>query len=128
MSIEAQLIAWLPSQLPGVRFLTETPADLQTVVPVVRVVRTGGVADENAARFAAPVVTFECYANGYGAAADLADRLDAAILTKLRGQTLAGSVVTKARQVSGPTHAPYPDTLLREFVTAHELHVIAPPS
>lgn len=127
MSIEAQLIAWLPSQMPGVRFLTETPADLQTVAPVVRVVRTGGVANEDAPNFTAPVVTFECYANGYGAAADLADALDTAILTKLRGQTLAGSVVTKARQVSGPTHAPYPDTLLREFVTAHELHVMNPP-
>lgn len=126
MAIEALLIPWLTSQVAGVRFLTETPADLQDVVPVVRVLRTGGAADPNAPRFDAPRLVFECYDKGYLAAATLADQVDHAILRVLPAQTLSGSVVTKVTQVSGPTHIPYPDTLLREFVTSHELHVLNP--
>lgn len=126
MSIEALLIPPMTAALAA-RFLTESPADLSSVVPVVRVLRLGGASDDNLARFDAPFVSFECFAASYAAAGNLATAVDRWVRTVLPGQTLAGgAVVTKTQTVSGPAWRPYPDTAIRQFGCSHVLHVMNP--
>jgi hypothetical protein len=125
VSIEALLIA-PGSAATASRFVTETPSDLAAQVPVVRVVRLGGASSDDLARFDAPTLSFECYANGLIAAMDLAKAVDRWVRS-LPGKKLAdGTVVTKAQTVSGPAWRPYTDTSIRQYGCSHVLHVMYP--
>jgi hypothetical protein len=125
MSVEALLIA-PGSAATSSRFVTETPSDLASVVPVVRVMRLGGPSSDDLARFDAPTLSFECFAVGELAAMDLATSVDRWVRS-LAGTTLAdGTVVTKTQTVSGPAWRPYADTDVRQYGCSHVLHVLYP--
>lgn len=125
MSIEALLVP-AGTAATGARFLTKTPADLNTAVPIVRVLRLGGPSSDDLARFDAPTLSFECFAVGDQAAADLATAVDRWVRS-LAGKRLAdGTVVTKAQTVSGPGWRPYADTTVSQYGCSHVLHVMYP--
>jgi hypothetical protein len=125
MSIEALLIA-PGSAATSSRFLTESPADLASAVPVVRVLRLGGPSSDDLARFDAPTLSFECFAVGELAAMALATSVDRWVRS-LPGSRLAdGTVVTKAQTVTGPSWRPYENTTIRQFGCSHVLHVMYP--
>jgi hypothetical protein len=125
MSIEALLIG-PGSTATSSRFVTETPGDLASVLPVVRVMRLGGASSDDLPRFDAPTLSFECFADGDLAAMNLASAVDRWVRS-LPGKTLSdGTVVTKAQTVSGPAWRPYADNLVRQYGCSHVLHVMYP--
>lgn len=128
MSIEAMLVPWATSTL-AVRAVTEIPADLAAVAPLLRFLRVGGVADPSNPNFDAPRVVVDSFAVGFGPAGDLAARVEHAMRVLLPGVTLpaggAGTAtVTRVDTVSGPSWVPYADTALRHFVATYGLHVM----
>jgi hypothetical protein len=123
MSIEALLVPWLASTM-DIRVTTEIPDDLQAVLPLARVIATGGASSADNPRFRVPRVSVDWFADGYGAAADLALAGDSA-MRKLAGVTIGAVTVTQVETVSLPAWVPYADTNLRHFVSAFQLHLMA---
>lgn len=100
--IEAVLAPWLGSVIPDSQYGAETPPDLETRLPFIRVERLGG-AD---ARFRAhPRVVVDVFA----ATADEARATSTAVrdaLLVLRGE-VRGAVVSDVRCDSGPSRQPW---------------------
>lgn len=122
MDIEALLVPWLAATL-NVRAVTELPADLADVLPVVRSLRIGGPDLDDYALLDLPTVTIDCYDAGWSAASTLAGRVHAAIRSTLPGTVHDGGVVTRTRTISGPSWRPYDDTNLRRFGATYQIIV-----
>jgi len=124
VSAESVLVAWLSSAFPDVRVVTETPANLADVVPLIRVSRFGGV-DEQIWTFDNPTMDFDCYDTGRIAARDLAYQVRRSLRRDLPGQIVAGAFVLSCRTLSGPAWTPYDNTTsdLRRFTYSAELRL-----
>ena len=120
--VEALLIGWLSGQL-GVRCLTDLPADLESVLPVVQVVRIGGPSDDNDPDFHTPTVSVDSFAEDRSAATTLGQQVDDALRKVLPGQVTGGAVVTKVQTITGPSWRPFDDTTLRRFGASYALHL-----
>jgi hypothetical protein len=124
--IEAILVPWLSAAV-GARAVTELPADLAAVAPVVRVLRIGGPADDNIPSFDQPTVSVDSYGSGRAAALALALAVENAIRVGLPNtRHVVGSVaavVTKTQTVTGPSWRPYDDITLRRFGATYRLHL-----
>jgi hypothetical protein len=118
--VEALLVPWLASTLSR-RVVTETPSDLQNVVPLHRVVSFGGTAYPKVPKLISPRVALTTFAVGYKDAAQEAENAKRAMLSLLPGVTIAGSTVTGVSLLAGPTWVPYTDTVLRQFTTTFDL-------
>lgn len=122
--VEALLVPWLALTL-GVRVVTELPADLGDVLPVVRVVRVGGGDDDDVPSLDHPTIAVDCYGADRAAALDLAAQVHTALRVTLPGtllRTEAGTVaVTKTQTISGPSWRPYDNTALRRFGATYRL-------
>lgn len=124
--VEALLIGWTSAQL-SVRCLTDLPADLQAVVPVVQIVRIGGPSDDNLSSFQAATVSVDCFAADRAAATTLAQQVDDAWRKVLPGTTTGGAVVGKVRTLSGASWRPWNDTAVRRFGASYQVWVRALP-
>lgn len=122
--IEALLIPWLSSTL-GVRTLTDLPADLQAVLPVVQVVRVGGPSNDDNPRFDMPTVSVDSYGADRDAATQLALDVDEALRVTLPGVTTGGATVSRVQTITGPSWRPYDDLLLRRMGASYRLYVKA---
>ncbi|GGX26956.1 hypothetical protein [Streptomyces chryseus] len=99
--VETVLVPWLESTL-SVHVCTETPADLETILPVVQVERVGGATP----RFSdTPRVDVDVYAGDADAAMTLARAAQNALLA-LRG-LVGDAVIRDVRCDSGPSRRPY---------------------
>lgn len=99
--VEVVLTAWLAARL-SVRTCTETPADLDAILPVVQIERIGGGTE----RFSDhPRVSVDVYAPSADASMALARQVQEALMS-LRGDA-AGAVVRDVRCDSGPSRRPY---------------------
>jgi hypothetical protein len=120
--VEVLLIPWLAEQI-GVRCLTDLPADLQQVLPIVQVVRVGGPSHDDNPRFDMPTVSVDCFAEDRNSATGLALDVDEAIREVLPGQTTGGATVTRVQSITGPHWVPYDDTNLRHFNQSYRLFI-----
>lgn len=118
IDVEAVLVTWLAGNL-GVRCVTELPANLQDVLPVVRVVRVGGT--DRVPSLDRAVVDVDFYDADRPAAILLARRGHAALRFELPGSRVAGGVVSMVGTVSAPSWRPYDDTALRRFGGSYEI-------
>lgn len=118
--IEALLVPWYASQLTGVRVVTETPSDLQSEVPVVRLVAISSVSDVNLPnRLVTIRWVLQCYDNGPQAASELAEQARHATMSALKGAPLVGADVTYVGHESGPSWVAYADTQIRQYVASY---------
>lgn len=117
--IEALLPPAIRSAFAGVRVVTETPANLADVCPLVVVVGIGGGGD--AYQFDSPRVdldVFDVDRNGATARAnsrDLAQDLHDWLLRQLPGQMLGSAFVLSVSEFMSPTWTPYDNTNVRRF-------------
>lgn len=121
--VEALLIGWLSPAL-GVRCVTDLPANLQSVLPIIRVTRSGG--GESLPTFEEPIVDVDCFATDRAGASLLARRAHDALTLRLPGFTAAGAVVCRVDTLTGPSWRPYDDSSLRRFGADYSLTVKSP--
>jgi hypothetical protein len=119
--VEALLIGWLGTQIPGVRFLTDLPTAIATQVPVVQVVAVGGPDDSNDAKLGKPTISVDCFAADRLAASDLAEAVRRALRISLVGRTTGGATVTKVETISRPSWRPFDDTTIRRFGASYQV-------
>lgn len=119
---ELVLVAWLHDAFPDARVVTETPANLQDVLPCIRVTRFGG-ADEEVSTFDNPTLDFDCYAATRADARSLAYAVRSSIRNDLPGQTRAGAFASRSRTLAGPVFTPYDDTTLRRFTYSAQIRL-----
>jgi hypothetical protein len=117
--VEVELVAYLASAL-GVRVLTELPAPLEAVLPVVQVVRVGGTDDGY--RLDRALVDVEAYAAIRGDASDLARRARDALVVGLRGVMTSAAVFGHISTVAAPAWRPYENVNLRRCGATYELY------
>lgn len=106
--LEVDVTGWiidrLSDSLIGVRVSNKTPDKLETVLPVVRVVRTGG--PDDGVILDIPTLVLHCYATTQQAANELAYRVMTA-LRGLLGAAADGAVMTRVRKLGGPSWNDY---------------------
>lgn len=118
VDVEAELIAWLGTVL-DVRVLTDLPADLGSVLPVVQVQRVGGYDD--GFRLDRALVDIDVYAATREAASVLMAQTRSLLLTELRGVATDTAVFTVARTITAPAWRPYENPALRRFGASFEI-------
>ncbi|MFD7705715.1 hypothetical protein [Streptomyces sp. NPDC059786] len=118
MDVEAELVAWLKAQL-AVRVLTDLPADLNAVLPVVQVQRIGG--SDDGFRLDRALVDVDVYAATRPAASDLMALTRTRLLAGLRGTTTNAAVFSAARTITAPAWRDYENTSLRRFGATFEI-------
>lgn len=119
VDVEAELIAWLATKL-SVRVLTDLPANLADVLPVIQVQRIGG--DDDALRLDRALVDVDVYAATRPAASGLMAQARSALLSELRGIATEAAVFTMARTIAAPTWRSYENPALRRFGASFEIH------
>lgn len=118
VDVEAELVAWLTDRLDE-RTLTDLPANLGDVLPVVRIQRAGG--GDDGIRLDRAFVDVDAYAATRQAASALMSRARSLLLTELRGTVTAAAIFTSARTVSAPAWRPYENPGLRRFGATFEI-------
>ncbi|WP_372344751.1 hypothetical protein [Streptomyces sp. KL116D] len=116
--VEAELAAWLRGKL-GVRVLTDLPANLGDVLPVVQIQRVGGTDDSF--RLDRAFVDVDTYAATRQAASQLLSSARALLLSELRGAVTDVAVFTAARTITAPAWRPYENQSLRRFGATFEV-------
>jgi len=112
-NVELVLLDWLRPQLPGVRVLTDLPADLEQQLPVVQVTRVGGGRDFSY-RLDTARVDIDCYAATRTAAAGLAGQLRTLVALLTNTET-GGAVVVRVFEETGPSWRPETNPNVRRF-------------
>lgn len=95
------------------RVAAETPSDLESQVPFLRVVRIGG--PDDGVTLDEPTMAFHTYGTSQKAANQLAYDVKVAVYG-LRGIVHNGAVLTAARSLSGPSWAAVENQNLRHAV------------
>jgi hypothetical protein len=117
--VERLLVTYLGAAL-GVRVVTDLPANLQQILPLVQVGRVGGADDVVTIDHAR--VDVDVVATGRGAAVELAERCRDALRMSLPGQVVDGVTVSRVRTGKGPAWRPYDDTTnVRRFGATYEI-------
>ncbi|MDX3549508.1 hypothetical protein PV724_44340 [Streptomyces europaeiscabiei] len=118
VDVEAELVAWSTAEL-DVRVVTDLPANLVDVLPVVQFQRIGG--DDDTIRLDRAFVEVNVYAETRQAASQLMARTRSLLLTQLRGTTTSAAVFTSSRTISAPAWRPYENPALRRFGASFEI-------
>ncbi|MEW2580130.1 hypothetical protein [Streptomyces syringium] len=121
---EAALVAWLAPRL-GVRVCTDTPADLDDVVPLVRLRRIGG--SDDGFRLDLAVMDIEAFAATRAEAAALAARTRDAVLSALPGSAVPSAVFTAASTLSAPSWRPWENPGLTRMGATYAVRLHARP-
>lgn len=109
---------WLDAQFPAARVVTETPADLEANLPVIKVQGLGGPRKLVLGRAAVDV---ECYAATKDAARDLAGDVSDALTYRMHG-LVGGSVVTHV-QGAMPDWRPYDNPNVRRYGAIYRIYL-----
>lgn len=118
--VEELLIGWLATEL-SVRCVTDLPANVQSILPVVQVTRFGGT--DRFPTLDQPHVDIDCYAADRAGAHDIAEQVRSALRFSLRGQTVDGAVVSRVETLTGPSWRPYEDEHLRRFGASYRITI-----
>lgn len=116
--IELVLVTYLKAQNLG-RVVTELPANLADVAPVIQVGRISGADDDF--RLDQAVVDIDVYAVDRATAWAVSEQVRGLLKTDLRGQVVANAVVTSATTVAGPRWLAYDDTSVRRYSASYQL-------
>ena len=123
---ETLVRGWLATQFPGVRVVTEVPANLADVVPLIQVSRFGG-SDDTIVTDAANIDV-----DTFGATRDEARSLGGQVRSALRlhlpGYAAGGGAVQSVTTISAPRWVPYDNTNLRRFVASYRITIHSIPS
>lgn len=120
IDVERVLVAWLTSAL-GVRVLTDLPADLQKVVPVLQIARFGG-ADTRPGLDVA-TLDVDAYGADRAGAIQLAEEARYALRFQLPGTQIENAVFTQVITTEAPGFRPYDNTALRRFGGSYQVFV-----
>jgi hypothetical protein len=119
VDVEAELVAWLTDRL-DVRTLTDLPANLGEVLPIVQIQRAGG--DDDGIRLDRAFIDIDVYAATRQAASTLMSQARSLLLGELRGSTTTVAVFTSARTITAPAWRPYENPDLRRFGASFEIY------
>jgi hypothetical protein len=119
LDVEAALVESLTTNFTAARVLTELPANLADVLPVIEVTRIGG---PRVGLLDVATVDIDCYHATRQTARTLAYDVVAALLA-LRGKPVTGGVISRVDILSGPNFRPYDNTTLRRFGLTCQLTV-----
>lgn len=120
---ETVLVAAAAAHFTSARVCTETPPDLATVLPVIRITRFGGGADQ-VYTFDNPQVDFDCYAATRAAAQTLAYQVRSWLHGTVDGTTLSSvAFVARVQDIQGPTWTSYENTAVRRFTYSAEIRL-----
>jgi len=103
----------------GVRVSTRTPADLETVMPMVRV-RRGPGADDGITD--SPLLDVETFAATEREAWDLAEYARQAI-HELQGKAVGGQLVDAVSTASSPTSVDWENPAVERFVASYRINL-----
>lgn len=121
IDIEAVLISWLEDTVEDVRASTETPADLDSRLPWLQVVRIGGPYDGY--RRDQPTVDIAVYDTSGPAASALAAQVQVLLHEQLDGSTTGAAVISRVDTITGPHWVPYDNPGLRRYEATYRLVV-----
>jgi hypothetical protein len=121
--VEQLLVDYLDGVLDE-RVLTDLPANLDDILPVVRITRVSGA--DNDFKLDRPIVDVDAYASDRAGAFGLARRVQALLRFELPTVTCPGGVVTAVSTIVGPRWLPDTNTNLRRVQATYELVAHAP--
>lgn len=116
-SVELLLVPWLKARITA-RVGTETPDDLEQVLPFVQVQRFVG---PSGVFFDHPMVELNVFAASKADADSLAREVDWLILHELPGTTYGRSTVSRTQSMSAPAWRDYLNDNLRRFQASYAL-------
>lgn len=119
VDVEALLSTWLPTQVSGLRAVTELPAELADAVPLVRVFRIGG--PDPTPGLDVATLDIEAFADARQSARTLAYQIQYALRFKLPGHVTDAGSVARVRTISGPAWRPYDNPNVRRFGALYEI-------
>lgn len=120
---ELLLIGWIRGMSLGsvVRVVTDLPADLASVLPVVQVTRIGG-RGAHPPILDRPRLDVDVFAATRQAASDICRKIEGKLHT-LRGQAASGTVITDVFVEQGSSWRPYGNPDVRRFGLFVELTI-----
>ena len=119
-SVDKALVAALHAET-GARCVTDLPADLADVLPVIRVERFGG--GDSVLTLDDANVDVDVYAADRASADVLAEQVRLFMRTGLPGTVVAdgAAVVARVRTITGPNRLPYDNTGLTRVGAAYQV-------
>lgn len=114
--IEVLLVAYLEAKT-GARLVTELPADLDQILPVIRVVCADG--DDDGFRLDRSIVDVDVFAADRPAASALSTDTRGLLVDDLRADPQPTGVVTGVRTVAKPHWVPDPNPNLRHYAASY---------
>ncbi|MGW4422508.1 hypothetical protein [Streptosporangium sp. NPDC004631] len=121
IDVEALLTSWIEANVDNLRSMSETPADLDALVPVAKVRRIGGPYDGfRLDRATVDVDVFDATRDGASAAAL---HVQWALHNLLARNKAGDAVVTRVETLTGPRPLPYDNTGLRRFGATYRITV-----
>lgn len=117
---EALVLAWLRSQFPGARVVSELPADLVGNLPALQVARVGGADSQFLDH---PMVDVDIYGVDRETARALAYQVWDNLRYTLPGNPAATHWVSRVTTIAGPNADPYPNPDVRRFSLTVQLIV-----
>ncbi len=123
VDVERLLVQWLGSELTC-RVLTDLPANLVQVVPLLQIQRIGGADLRPGLDFCD--LDVDAYGPDRGSAVALAERARHALRFRLPGTQIDGAVFTSVQTSEAPNFRPYDNTALRRFGATYRLviHIV----
>lgn len=121
--IEQLLVAYL-HEVTDKRVLTDLPANLDQILPVIRLTRVSGADDDY--KLDHPIVDVDVYAKDRVGAFDLARQVQGLLRIELPTVTRPGGVVTAVSTIVGPRWLPDTNTNLRRVQATYQLVTHAP--
>jgi hypothetical protein len=115
---------YLAGVFTAARVLTELPADLGDVLPVIRVSRIGGNKIEYVLDFAN--LDIDIY-DDPKTIHEQAEQVRKSLLVDAEGQQAAGGFIAGVEEISGPKVVPYDNTALRRISTTFRIAIRSTP-
>lgn len=113
IDIEALLVAWLEDTIEDVTASTETPADLDSRLPWLQVVRIGGPYDGY--RLDRPTVDIAAFDSTGPLASALAAQVQVLLHEQLARTKVGTAVVSQVVTTTGPHFVPYDNPGMRRY-------------
>jgi hypothetical protein len=115
------LVTWLSGQFPGIRVLTDLPADLEKRTPVIAVSRFGGAG--TVVGFDEANIDVEIWHTSLANADRLAGMVAEQLLLNGPGSVVNDAVITRVACTSGPSSRPTANPLLQRIGASYRVAV-----
>jgi hypothetical protein len=118
---ETVLRGWLVTLFPTVRIVSELPADLETELPVLQVVRGSGDDPRTFMAIDRAVIDVDVWHADRVSASAMAETVRRYIRRDLPGTTIDGAVFAWATTLVAPRWQPDPNPKVRRFTATYEV-------